>query len=51
MQHPIYFWNIQIQQLQHTSEGSWNTSNMLLKYSKRTLGNTWKPLQPYTTSK
>jgi hypothetical protein len=36
MQHQIYFWNIQIQRLQHTSEGSWNTWNMLMKHLKYT---------------
>jgi hypothetical protein len=33
---PIYFWNIEMQQLQHTSEGRWNTWNMLLKQLKNT---------------
>jgi hypothetical protein len=37
MQHPIYFWNIQIQQSQHTSEDSGNTWNMLLKHLKKHL--------------
>jgi hypothetical protein len=45
MQYPIYFWNIQIQQLQHTSEDSWNTQNMLMKQMKKHIKNTWKPLQ------
>jgi hypothetical protein len=38
MQHMIYFWNIQIQQLQHTSEDSWNT---WLKHASKHLKNTW----------
>jgi hypothetical protein len=24
MQHPIYFWNIRMQHLQHMSKGRWN---------------------------
>jgi hypothetical protein len=30
----IYFWNIQMQHLQYTSEDRWNTWNMLLKHLK-----------------
>jgi hypothetical protein len=41
MQHPIYFWNIQTQHLQHTSEDRWNTWNMCLKHLKKYLKNTW----------
>jgi hypothetical protein len=41
MQHPIYFWNIKMQHLLHTSEGRWNTWNMHLKHLQKHL----KPLK------
>jgi hypothetical protein len=36
VQHPIYFWNIRMQHLQHTSQDRWNIWNMLLKYLQKT---------------
>jgi hypothetical protein len=41
MQHLIYFWNIQMQHLQYTFEGRWNTWNKRLKH----LWNAWKILE------
>jgi hypothetical protein len=40
VQHPIYFWNIEMQYLQYTKENRWNTCK-----------NTWKLLQTYATSR
>jgi hypothetical protein len=41
MQHLMYFWNTQMQHLQHMFEGRWNTWNMLLEHLKKP----WKHLK------
>jgi hypothetical protein len=33
VQYPIYFWNVQMKHMQHTSEDRWKTWNMCLKHA------------------
>jgi hypothetical protein len=44
-QHPIYFENIQMKRLQHTSEDKWNIWNMRLKHLQQYLKTLDKPLK------
>jgi hypothetical protein len=44
IQHSIYFWNIQMQHLQHTSKDRRNTRNMYLKHLQKHLKRHLRPL-------